>query len=119
MTRRIFFEKIAHSGEVLQVSEPLINEQFEEQLCHIRAILGTNHTDYHIVITPAPCYTNPSINPGDLEKLQDVFGTKRVHDYSGKNEMTEDYNNFSDPSHFGLRVGYMIVEDIYGKVNRE
>lgn len=113
MTRRTFFEKIAHSGEVVQVSEPLINEHFEGQLRHIRAILEANHTDYHIVITPAPCYTNPSINPHDLEMLQEIFGVERVHDYTGKNEYTEDYNNFSDPSHFGLRVGYMIIEDIY------
>ena len=115
MTRRTFFAQIAQSGEVVHVSEPLINERFEGQLRHIRAILEVNQTDYYIIITPAPFYTNPAINPRDLETLQAIFGTERVYNYSGKNKYTEDYNNFSDPSHFGLRVGYMIIEDIYRK----
>ena len=113
MTRRTFLAKIEHAGKEVKVSKPLINGRFEEQLLHIRAILEENHTDYHIIITPVPCYTNPAINPKDLALLQDVFNTERVHNYSGKNEITEDYNNFSDPRHFGLRVGYLIVEEIY------
>lgn len=113
MTRHTFFEKIKHANNAVEMSEPLITKRFEKQLCHIRAIMDENHTDYHIIVTPAPCYTNPAINPQDLSMLQEVFGEERVHDYSGKNEMTEDYNNFSDPGHFGLRVGYMIIEDIY------
>ena len=117
MTRGTFFAKVEHSDNIVEVSEPLITERFEWQLRHIRTILDTNQTDYHIIITPAPCYTNPAINPRDLEILQDVFGYGRVHNYSGKNEFTEDYNNFSDPGHFGLRVGYQIVEDIYGEIN--
>lgn len=115
MTRRSFFEKIAHSGEVVQVSEPLIDGCFEAHLHQIQSILYANHTDYHIIITPAPCYTNPAINPKDLEILQEVFGAERVHNYAGKNEFTEDFNNFSDPGHFGLRVGFKIIEDIYKK----
>ena len=113
MTRRTFLAKIEHVSGDVKISEPLINEQFEEQLRHIRTILEANHTDYHIIITPAPCYTNPAINPMDLTVLYEMFGAERVHNYSGKNMFTEDYNNFSDPGHFGLRVGYMIVEDIY------
>ncbi len=115
MTRCTFFEKLAHSNKVVSVSEPLITNQFERQIRHIKSMLDTAQADYHIIITPAPCYTNPAINPADLVLLQTVFGNERVHNYSGMNEMTEDYNNFSDPSHFGLRVGYMIIEDIYLK----
>lgn len=119
MTRRTFFEQVAHSKEIIPVSNPLINERFDKQLHQIRAILDAQHTDYHIIITPAPCYTNPAINQQDLERLRDIFGENRVHDYTGINEMTEDYNNYSDPIHFGLRVGYMIVEEIYGNKERE
>lgn len=115
MTRHTFLEKIKHANGVVEESEPLITNCFEKQLRHIRAMLDANHTDYHIIITPAPCYTNPTINPNDLAILQSIFGIERVHDYSGKNEFTEDYNNFSDPGHFGLRVGYLIVEEIYNK----
>lgn len=113
MTRRTFFEKIAHSYNKVPVSDPLITEQFESQMRHIKAILDAEQTDYHIIITPAPCYTCQAINPNDLALLKIIFGAERVHNYSGKNEMTEDYNNFSDPGHFGLRVGYIIIKDIY------
>lgn len=113
MTRKTFFAKWEHANKDVDVSEQLINESYEKQLRHIRAILDANHTDYHIIVTPAPCYLNPAINPNDLDILQEVFGAERVHDYSGKNDYTEDYNNFSDPGHFGLRVGYQIIEDIY------
>lgn len=115
MTQQTFLAKIEHSSMEVEVSKPLIRGRFEEKLHHIRAILNANHTDYHIIITPAPCYTNPAISPKDLAVLETVFDKDRVHDYSGKNEYTEDYNNFSDPSHFGLRVGYLIVEEIYKK----
>ena len=111
--RRTFLEKINHSGYKIEVSKPLIDNRFLEQLHHIHSMLVEKQTDYHIIITPAPCYTNPAINPQDISILQNVFGQDRVHDYSGKNEITEDYNNFSDPGHFGLRVGFMIIEDIY------
>ena len=113
MTRKTFIAKWEHSNKVVIVSEPLITEQFETNLRHIKSILVANHADYHVIITPAPCYTNLSINPEDLVLLQTIFGSERVHNYSGKKELTEDYNNFFDPGHFGLRVGYMIIEDIY------
>lgn len=113
MARRTFFAEVEHSNNIVKESVPLITNRFESQLHHICAILDEKHTDYHVIITPAPCYTNPTINPKDLEKLVGIFGDERVHNYSGKNKMTEDYNNFSDPGHFGLRVGYMIIEDIY------
>lgn len=113
MTRKTFITKWEHSNKEIVVSEPLINEQLKSQLLYVKDMLDAKGTDHHIIITPAPCYTNPAINPKDLAKLQDIFGTERVHDYSGENEWTVDYNNFSDPGHFGLRVGYMIIEEIY------
>lgn len=114
LTRRSFIEKVERMRvkEVI-VSEPLITPQLEWQLIHIRSILDEKHTDYHIVITPAYCYTNPSLNPEDLEVLNRIFGEERVHDYTGENEWTIDYNNFLDPNHFGKCIGYRIIEDIY------
>lgn len=111
--RKTFLAEIERSKGKLSKSRPLITKQYKQQLSHIKSIMDDNHTDYHIIITPAYCYTNPAVNPDDLELLRDVFSAERVHDYSGKNEFTADYNNFSDPLHFGLRVGYIIIEDIY------
>ena len=49
-----------------------------------------------------------------LEILYDIFGSNRVHDYSAPNKLNMDYNNFSDPSHFDLHTGYIMLEEIYG-----
>ena len=95
--------------------QPVIKGRFVEQLQHMKTILDKQNTDYHIVLSPAICYLHSSVNPADLEILENIFGKERVHDYTGKNELTEDYNNFSDPNHFGLRVGYLIMQDIYGE----
>ena len=114
ISRQTFFEKVAHRGnEGVVVSEPLITVSFEDQLHHIKTILDGNKSDYYVILSPAYCYTNPAVNPADLEKLKEIFGEDRVYDFTGKNEMTDDYNNFTDPNHFGQRVGWMILEDIY------
>ncbi len=115
MTRRTFFAQLHSMKDSAQiVSKPLITEQYVRQFRHIKAILDKQHTDYHIVLSPAICYTNPAIAQEDLHLLNDIFGVNRVHNYTGRNEWTKDYNNFSDPGHLGARVGYLILEDIYG-----
>ena len=113
-TRKTFiynFEKNANKAQ--QISTELINEDYIDLLNKIKTILDKNQTNYHIVISPAPCRVNPQINPNDLLTLQTIFGANNVHNYSSCNEYTEDYNNFSDPGHFGLRIGYFIFNDIY------
>lgn len=116
MTRRTFRAQLnSVQDSVQKVSYPVITEHFIEQLQHMKAILAKQNTDYHIVLSPAICYLHSSVNPVDLEILENIFGKERVHDYTGKNELTKDYNNFSDPNHFGLRVGYLIMQDIYGE----
>lgn len=98
-------------------SEPLINDRFEKQLRNIYNIFKKQGTDFRIVITPAYCYSFPKLNDEDLSLMHSIFGKDKVFDYSGYNCLTSDYNNFSDPNHFGLYVGWHIIEDIYGKNN--
>lgn len=115
ITRKQFLQTITCRNNHVDVSNQLIDDSFEKQLRHIKQILDDKGTDYYIILTPAYCYTNPSVNPDDLAMLEEVFDEDRVYDFTGINEMTNDYNNFTDPNHFGQRVGYMIFEKIYGK----
>ncbi len=116
VSRNEFLSRIAClTDDDIKVSEPLISTSFEKQLLHILRILERNHTDYYVILTPAFCYTNPTANPSDLERLKSIFGDDRVYDFTGKNEMTADYNNYTDPNHFGQRVGWMILEKVYGR----
>lgn len=114
MTRRTFFEKIKNkSEEDIGMSPILVNETFNSQLKHIKQMLDENKTDYHIIITPAYCYTSTYINNEDLCTLETIFGKDRIHDFT-RHYITRDYNYFSDPNHFGLRAGYIMLEEIYG-----
>lgn len=114
ITKAVFLKEIESKTDLdLKVSEPLVTSAFLVQLNHIKAVFDKHHTDYRIIIAPAYCYNHPKINAEDLRILQDIFGEGNVFDYSGKNEITVDYNNFSDPNHFGLSVGWQIIEDIY------
>ena len=116
ISKASFLKQIENlSDNDLKVSDPLIDEAFRRQLIHIKDVFEKHHTDYRIVVSPAYCYTHPAINPKDLELLWEIFGSDRVFDYSGKNEFTADYNNFSDPGHFGPCVGWQIIEDMYNK----
>lgn len=113
-TRTAFIKK--HEGMTdkdLPTSKSVINEQYRHQLANIAEIFKRQGTDYRIVIAPGYCYDDPKINAVDLETLQQVFGADRVYDFSGKNYITEDYNNYSDPIHFGLWAGWHVIEDIY------
>jgi len=113
-TKAIFLKQIKNkSNSDLTESKPLITSQFLKQLMHIKEVFDNHHTDYRIVISPAYCYTYPRINEEDLKILQDVFGADKVFNYSGKNLLTDDCFNFSDPDHFGQSVGWQIIEDIY------
>lgn len=114
MTRKTFLEKIKNKSENdVEMSPILLNESFNKQLERIKTFLDNNATDYHIIITPAYCYTSTYINEEDLLKIESVFGKDRVHDFS-KHYITQDYNYFTDPEHFGLRAGYIMLEEIYG-----
>lgn len=114
--RETFLNEIATKTDAdLQESQKLIDDSFERQLLHIKAIFDKHGTDYEIVITPAYCYTHPCINRQDLKLLQDIFGEERIFDYSGKNELTTNCYNFFDPLHFDFSVGWRIIEDIYNR----
>ena len=114
ISRNAFLKEISMKTEAdIVESKLLITSEFREQLFRIKSVFDKHHTDYRILVTPAYCYTNSTINCEDLAILNDIFGEDKVFNYSGKNDLTTDCYNFSDPNHFGLSVGWQIIEDIY------
>ena len=115
-SKAVFFKQIEGKTDAdLRESDPLITEDLLDRLKEIKAVFDKHHTDYRIMISPSYCYVNPSINHEDLRLLQELFGADKVFNYTGKNDITVDYNNFTDPNHFGLCAGWDIIEDIYNK----
>ena len=114
VSRAVFLREVSNkSGSDVVTSDPLINDRFLMQLNHIKQVFDRHKTSYLILITPGYCYSSPSIASEDEEVLRRVFGDSFVFNYSGENELSCDYNNYSDPKHFGLYVGWCMIEDIY------
>jgi len=115
ISREVFMKGIDGKTESdVQVSSPLINKRFERQLRHIKVFFDRQGTDYRIVVTPGYCYNSLVLNRDDKRILEEIFGKDNVYDYTGYNCLNSDYNNYSDPGHFGLYVGWYIIEDMYG-----
>lgn len=115
-TRNSLFERIrGRSIDDISVSSPLIGKDMEMMLCEMKAIFEKHHTNYVVILSPAICFENPSVNPDDLTILRRIFGVDNVYDYTGVNPYTTDVNDYSDPGHFGRRVGWLILRDIYEK----
>ena len=77
----------------------------------IRKVFDDNRTNYQIVISPT--YDAKQLNPKDLSILREIFGTDRVYNYSGINRFTRDIHNYYENSHFRIRVGREIMNEIY------
>ena len=97
----------------LPVGESVIDGSMAVILNHIKSVFDRKETDYRIIITPAYGYKYPSISEEDLRILQGVFGEENVYDFSGREDITLDYKNFSDPNLFGLNIGWLMLEEVY------
>lgn len=107
----------SYSDADLAVSPPVIDDAAVLKLLHIKDIFDKQGTNFRIIIDPGYCYTTPATNPLDLEQLENIFGKDKVFNFSGKNDLNSDYNNFSDPIHFGQFVGWHILETVYASDN--
>lgn len=113
-TRSVFFKEIEGKGDQdLVTYDILIDNNFENILSEIKTIFDKQNTEYRLLVAPMYCFNHPSLNPNDLSCLQRIFGKDKVFDYSGKNSFTTDYNNYSDPNHFGKCLGWDLIEAMY------
>jgi|GEM_PF-1219296 hypothetical protein len=97
----------------LPESKSVIDGSMTRVLNHIKGVFERHGTNYRIIVTPAYGYKYPSITEDDLRILQAVFGEENVYDFSGRKDITLDYKNFSDPNHFGLNIGWQMLEEIF------
>ena len=102
---------------VIPAGRPLIDDSIRKVLEHIHEVFVRQNTDYKIVITPGYCFKYPPISSEDLAILQSIFGEESVFDFSGRLDITSDYNGFSDANHFGLNIGWRMIEEIYNPEN--
>lgn len=109
-----FFRKVNYFYPEDPEEKPqLISDAFENQLKHIQDIFERQGTKAAVVVSPSYYYTSNPINTKDLDALRCIFGKENVYDFSHKNSINTDYNNYYDPDHFGLCAGWMMIEEIY------
>lgn len=112
--RAAFFKNYVDNPQaVAPVSESVIDDSMIRSMQHIREVFRRHGTDYRIAVTPGYCYQYPAISSRDLDVLRSIFGEDAVFDFSGRMDMTSDYENFSDGNHFGLRLGWQMIEEMY------
>ena len=112
--RAAFFKNyVDNPNAVIPVSESVIDDSMIRSMNHIREVFRRHGTAFRIVVTPGYCYQYPAISSRDLNVLRSIFGEDAVFDFSGRMDMTSDYENFSDGNHFGLRVGWQMIEEMY------
>lgn len=93
------------------VSKAVIGAIQLQQLVAIHNILMRHQTNYQIVISPL--FNQHQLNPSDLTTLQRLFGTRRIHDFSGVNEFTTKVSNYYEESHYRPLVGRAILKQVY------
>ncbi len=91
-------------------AEVVFNKQMK-MLSEISDIFKKHHTNYQIIINPQWC--QKKINLNDLNQLKMIFGKNRIHDFSGKNQYTQNKEYFYEKSHYRPLLGKIILEKIY------
>lgn len=93
------------------VSPPVIKNKQWEMLSEIQRIFKKHHTRCKIVINPL--FDQIKLSPRDVEELRSLFGEKNVFDFSGTNEITTDYHNYYEDSHYRPHIARFILKEIY------
>lgn len=120
-----YFEKLKQETWVTRdkVMDITGNDSYEglnlyniKLLNKIKDIFRRNNTNYKIVINPL--YDEKKIADKDITTIKNIFGDDNILDFSGINEITEDYKNFYDGIHYRPYVAEKIMDSIYTR-NKE
>lgn len=90
-----------------------IKENQIKMLKEIKSIFKKNNTNYKIIISPN--YDQEIFNPRDLNKLNELFGTENVFDFSGKNKFTADYHDYYEAWHYRPHIAREVMNIVYKK----
>jgi hypothetical protein len=100
-----------------QYSPIAIEDQQKIMLSDIKTIFQNQNTHYRIIINPL--YDQLKLNVQDLIYLENLFGKENVFDFSGINEITNDYTNYYENSHYRPHIAYNIMQKIYTNISGE
>ena len=102
-----------HRNYTDSIGDPILKDRHITILLDIKRIFDRHKTDYKVIISPL--YDQIYINPLDLKILRDIFGGN-VYDFSGKNDITDNYVNYYEASHYRPHVASYILDSVYNGV---
>ena len=97
--------------DTLTYATQCIYEEQRELINRIASILKTSKSNYKVIISPG--YDQLKLNRKDYYVLCLVFGEDNVLDFSGKNDITDDYHSFYDISHYRPHIAAAILNSVY------
>lgn len=106
--------EVFYSRDTIQKHSPVvIKDNQKALLTEIARILKKQGTNFRIIINPL--YDQEKLNTADLAYLQKLFGKEAVFDFSGINDITNDYRNYYESSHYRPQAANKVLTEIYGK----
>lgn len=106
---KIYFYTVTETGEP---PFPIADERAAKYMQQIKEIFDKHHTDYRIVLNPL--YSQAIFHSRDMETIKKVFGTDRIYNFTGYNDITKNKYNYYEESHFRPFIGDSIMNIIYG-----
>ena len=95
-------DKITHFHESIRKGsvDQVIGKKQKNILIELKNIFERHNTDVKIVINPL--VTLEKFNDSDLKYLRVLFGKENVFDFSGENEITTNFYNYYEKTHYRL-----------------
>ncbi len=97
------------------ISKQLIYNKQIVLLNELKRILNLKKISTKVVVSPN--YDQMKLNPKDLDFLYLIFGKSNVHDFSGKNEFTNNVTNYYENSHYKPVIAEKIMKIIYSELS--
>lgn len=104
-SKGVFYKRLKKHAEI-PITDDLIN-----QLNFIKTIFIKHNTSFKIVISPT--YDQFIINNDLLSLLDKIFGKKKIYNFSGQNQFTNEISNYYENSHYKPLVARKILRIIY------
>lgn len=104
---KVFFDRPENEVE----SQSVINGDQKIILQKISKLVKNYKINCKIVISPL--YNQRKMNQSDLFYLKNNFGYNNVHDFSGKNTLTQSPMNYYEDSHYKPYIANSIMKTIY------
>ena len=105
--KKIFYER----SKVQEMIPPVIKTDQKILLKEMAELLQKQSVDFRLIVSPL--YDQKKLNEEDTKYLKELFGSAKVFDFSGKNEMTDPIGHYYENSHYRPYIATQIMEFTY------